>query len=48
MKSAARLPREAQLCMEMIADTFLPGSPDVMELNPAVNVVAARPRWRWI
>jgi arginase len=30
--------REAQLCMEMIADTGLMGSLDVMELNPAMDV----------
>ncbi len=30
--------REAQLCMEMIADTGLLGSVDVMELNPAWDV----------
>ena len=30
--------REAQLCMEMIADTGLVGSLDVMELNPAMDV----------
>lgn len=30
--------REAQLCMEMIADTGLMGSLDVMELNPAFDV----------
>jgi len=30
--------REAQLCMEMIADTGLLGSLDVMELNPAFDV----------
>jgi arginase len=30
--------REAQLCMEMIADTGLLGSLDVMELNPAMDV----------
>ncbi len=30
--------REAQLCMEMIADTGLLGSLDVMELNPAYDV----------
>jgi arginase len=30
--------REAQLCMEMIADTQLLGSLDVMELNPAFDV----------
>ncbi|MEI2764501.1 MAG: arginase [Dermatophilaceae bacterium] len=30
--------REAQLCMEMIADTALVGSLDVMELNPACDV----------
>lgn len=30
--------REAQLCMEMIADTGLIGSLDVMELNPALDV----------
>jgi arginase len=30
--------REAQLCMEMIADTGLLGSLDVMELNPALDV----------
>lgn len=30
--------REAQLCMEMIADTGLVGSLDVMELNPALDV----------
>jgi arginase len=29
--------REAQLCMEMIADTGLLGSLDVMELNPALD-----------
>ncbi len=30
--------REAQLCMEMIADTGLVGSLDIMELNPALDV----------
>jgi arginase len=30
--------REAQLCMEMIADTGRMGSMDVMELNPALDV----------
>jgi arginase len=30
--------REAQLCMEMIADTGRLGSLDVMELNPAMDV----------
>ncbi len=30
--------REAQLCMEMIADTAVLGSLDVMELNPALDV----------
>jgi len=30
--------REAQLCMEMIADTGLLGSLDIMELNPALDV----------
>ena len=30
--------REAQLCMEMIADTGLLGSLDVVELNPALDV----------
>lgn len=30
--------REAQLCMEMIADTGLIGSLDVVELNPALDV----------
>jgi arginase len=30
--------REAQLCMEMIADTRLVGSLDVVELNPALDV----------
>jgi arginase len=30
--------REAQLCMEMIADTGLLASLDVMELNPALDV----------
>ncbi|MDB5890814.1 MAG: rocF [Polaromonas sp.] len=30
--------REAQLCMEMIADTALLASLDVMELNPALDV----------
>jgi arginase len=30
--------REAQLCMEMIADTGLLASVDVMELNPALDV----------
>lgn len=30
--------REAQLCMEMIADTGRLGSVDVMELNPALDV----------
>ncbi len=30
--------REAQLCMEMVADTGLLGSLDVMELNPALDV----------
>ena len=30
--------REAQLCMEMVADTGLLASLDVMELNPALDV----------
>ena len=30
--------REAQLCMEMIADTGRLASLDVMELNPALDV----------
>ena len=30
--------REAQLCMEMIADTGRMGSLDIMELNPALDV----------
>lgn len=30
--------REAQLCMEMIADTGLIGSLDIMELNPAMDM----------
>jgi arginase len=30
--------REAQLCMEMIADTGKLGSLDVMELNPALDL----------
>jgi len=30
--------REAQLCMEMIADTGRIGSLDIMELNPALDV----------
>src|SRR3954470_1180872 len=30
--------REAQLCMEMIADTGLMASLDIMELNPAMDV----------
>ena len=30
--------REAQLCMEMIADTGLLASLDIMELNPAMDV----------
>lgn len=30
--------REAQLCMEMIADTKLMGSLDIVELNPALDV----------
>ncbi len=30
--------REAQLCMEMVADTSLLGSLDIMELNPALDV----------
>jgi arginase len=30
--------REAQLCMEMIADTDLVASLDIMELNPAMDV----------
>src|SRR3984885_3298211 len=30
--------REAQLCMEMIADTGLLGSLDIMELNPSLDV----------
>jgi arginase len=30
--------REAQLCMEMIADTGKLGSLDIMELNPALDV----------
>src|SRR5690606_11457066 len=30
--------REAQLCMEMIADTGLVASLDIMELNPAMDV----------
>jgi arginase len=30
--------REAQLCMEMVADTGLLASLDVMELNPALDL----------
>ena len=30
--------REAQLCMEMIADTGRLGSLDIVELNPALDV----------
>lgn len=30
--------REAQLCMEMIADTGLISSLDIVELNPALDV----------
>ena len=30
--------REAQLCMEMIADSGLLASMDIMELNPALDV----------
>lgn len=30
--------REAQLCMEMLADTACVGSVDIMELNPALDV----------
>ncbi|MNY69094.1 Arginase [compost metagenome] len=30
--------REAQLCMEMIADTGLLRSLDIVELNPALDV----------
>jgi arginase len=30
--------REAQLCMEMIADTGRMASLDIMELNPALDV----------
>jgi len=30
--------REAQLCMEMVADTACLGSVDIMELNPALDV----------
>jgi len=30
--------REAQLCMEMIADTARLGSLDIMELNPAFDI----------
>jgi arginase len=30
--------REAQLCMEMIADTGRVASLDIMELNPALDV----------
>jgi len=30
--------RESQLCMEMVADTGLLGSADIMELNPALDV----------
>jgi len=30
--------REAQLCMEMIADTGLLGSVDIVELNPALDL----------
>ena len=36
--SVLLLEREAQLCMEMIADTGRLGSLDVMELNPALDV----------
>jgi arginase len=36
--------REAQLCMEMIADTGRLGSLDVMELNPALDVRNATAR----
>ena len=30
--------REAHLCMEMIAETGLMGSLDIMELNPAFDI----------
>jgi arginase len=30
--------RESQLCMEMVADTGLLGSVDIMELNPAYDL----------
>ena len=30
--------REAQLCMEMVADTGLMASLDIVELNPALDV----------
>jgi arginase len=48
--------REAQLCMEMIADTGRLGSLDVVELNPALEssstrhwtCATRRPRWRLI
>jgi arginase len=30
--------REAQLCMEMLADTGRVGSVDIVELNPALDV----------
>jgi arginase len=40
--------REAQLCMEMIADTGRLASLDVVELNPALDVRNKhRADWRW-
>ena len=39
--------REAQLCMEMIADTGLMRSLDVVELNPASTCATRPPNWRW-
>ncbi len=38
--------REAQLCMEMIADTGALASLDVMELNPASTCATRLPSWR--
>jgi hypothetical protein len=39
--------REAQLCMEMIADTGRLASLDVMELNPACDVRNQTAEWWW-
>jgi hypothetical protein len=39
--------REAQLCMEMIADTGRLGSLDIVELNPRWTCATRPPSWWW-